>query len=644
MNNDTIILVANRLLRLFEKHRKTLAKVLKGIAPSEIFASFGEWVSAWAGPVEFVSMRAAADARCRMVADSIAILAQDSSNTKHLPGLVSVAAFFIDTHVPLVVAEPEPKTVFAVYRQRLAPEEHGTFPVAIGPPFPPPCQNVGRALANAWTGSDPVGQHASRRRAMPRKGNVCGKGVNPATALTKLLRKCARPPASIRYINPQADRCVESGGVERDAMRDIITAGLLGAYVDATDAEIVWTLERRAAMYASTDTDPKLRQVIASMTTKRLFAVVSRYLRCATMQFPAIWRASQCLSHDEPMITVPRNRPKSTSGGRRKPRPAATSKISSSITVACTPKELSAALLAKSVQAAKRELPASAPPNSASVLVAHAARHRAAFYVAELSADVAAQQRRAVCAHTGLTTVQVAICRMCTTIHSKVKGAAQPVKKRSGITMMISDDGVMRPGQCAACGCGDDAVIIVDAVGKEIRARVRHSDPDATTIMICTECGALCANTVNVNGTFPACRPCAAARHNAPWGSIQEQHVGYTQRLCPCGAAATTGASAAASNGIGPPPHVCVLCPGSKQGTRRLPVCSRHAKIAAMLPATYVNTVQWFRDLFLSKTAGGKRGRGRRGQAGKKHGAAHLGIRRRQRVYCGRGAASKLFG
>lgn len=647
-------LVANRLLRLFEKHKALLsdAGVLPPpLTPAKLLASFGEWVLAWPVPADKpLSMRAAAAARCRAVANCIRALIAKTAEPHLLPGLVSVAAFFIDLHVPLMQASPEPATVFAVYRRRLAPESHGDFPVAVGPPFPPPCEEVGMALANAWAGGAADALHPARRRARPNtkarkadaaKSDEQSKNGPRACALFKLLRKCARPPASIRYINPQADRCVESGGFERDAMRTIITAGKLCAYVDCTEEEAVWKLEDRAAIYAGLRSDEQLRGAIAAFPTKTLFSVVRRYLRCATMQFPAIWRTSQCIvepSKGKPSTlevgkaTAAKSSIGCDSGAaasrRRKTRPATSLKIPSDITKACTPATLRTALLAPSRDEAKKALARHGlPDGTASALLLYAARHQAVLHVAQLPASTAALQKRAVEARTGIRTVPVAICRVCTTVHAKVAGAATPVKKRSGIMMEIEGDGAMRPGRCAACGTSG-CIDVVDAVGKEIRARVRHSDAEATTIMVCAECGILSANTVNVDGVVPACRACAAAKHNAPWA----KHT-WNPRLCPCGAAPATLSNAVI--GSSRQPQVCIACPKDAGGVRRLPVCTRHAKLAAMLPPNYVADVKWVRKLFLSKS-GSRRGR--------KGGAVHLGHRRRRRVYCGGNGAHKLFG
>ena len=143
---------------------------------------------------------------------------------------------------------------------------------------------------------------------------------------------------------------------------------------------------------------------------------------------------------------------------------------------------LRTALLAPSRDEAKKALARHGlPGGTASALLLYAARHQAVLHVAQLPESTAALQKRAVEARTGIQTVPVAICRVCTTIHAKVAGAATPVKKRSGIMMEIGGDGTMRPGRCAACGTGG-CIDVVDAVGKEIRARVRHSDAEATTL------------------------------------------------------------------------------------------------------------------------------------------------------------------
>lgn len=210
------------------------------------------------------------------------------------PGLPSIAAFFIDVHVPLINASPPPRGIFDVYRRKLAPEHQGNFPVAVGPPFPPPNELVGRALAAAWTG-------------VPDGTAPSTAGKAKTGALLKLLRKCAQPPASIRYINPQAERGVESGGHEREAIRTIITAGQLNAYVDCTVAEVAsWSLDIRAKLYASAATDQGLRAIISSAV---------RYVTIA-FDFPANTLRS---SHGERVSTS--NTPSHRSAPCRRSRP-----------------------------------------------------------------------------------------------------------------------------------------------------------------------------------------------------------------------------------------------------------------------------------------------------------------------------------
>jgi hypothetical protein len=554
-------LIANRLLRQFQLHNVQHAAAL--------FKGFGQWVAyASAAAGRTLTPAEAAEARCKKVAAAVHRIAQRCP-----PDLPYLAAWFVDTHVPMLLAPDPPETVFAVYSRQLAPEQQGGFPRAVGPPFKPSEKLFG-PLQNAWFPSDSGG----------------------ASTLAKLFAKGARPPVSIRYIGPQCIRALDEGEAGREAITAMMLAKTLKAYPHSRAHAIPWDLHGRAEAYRTVAAG--VQELVAAQSARQLFAAVCEYVVALTSQHPSLWRAVSCtrggLQHIRNVQHNAAYTPKRGSGGQAAAagglKTAAATKIPSSITRRCSPIHLRQALLAPTVEETLSAEPTLTRAEAAGIHL-FVRKHQAPFKVAALPEEVANAQRRAVAKATGSGKLTVAVCKTCTVIHRKIKGAPAPIKKRSSVSTRIENGG-LTPATCAACGTSGTTAVF-DAVGAEIRARVRHSDPQAITVMVCASCGSLAADTTDVLNA-PRCKPCAKMLAEAPWPEA-------VTRSCVCGQQAAS-------------PTVLVKVAAANNTVKLLPVCQRHAAIARHIPPGAAVPAKWLRKLFRTRTqkaARTKRGRRR---------------------------------
>ena len=589
-------LIANRLLRQFQRYNLQHA--------NELFSGFGQWAAfASRAAGRTLNPHDAALDRCRQVAAGVKRIA-----ARCPPDLPYLGAWFVDTHVPLLLSAKagKCKSIYDVYRNSLAPEQQAAFPIAVGPPFQP-LSTLKAALQAAWF---PTGGQAF-------------------SMLSKLLEKGTKPPVSIRYIGPQCIRALAENETGKLAMTAMIVAGELKAYPHSRAFDIMWDVNKRAEVYTRTSPED-VKNAINAKSARQLFAAVCEYIVALTSQHPSLWRAVSCapgglthirnVQHDATyrprcrssrgsralakrkqggIAAAPNTEPGATKSSKKS---AARSKIPSEITQRCDPKRLRAALLATTIDDTMLAEPALTRQEAVNLRI-FASRHQAPLLMVKLPDHAAKLQREAVKQTSGSEQLFVTVCRTCSVIHRRIKGAPAPIKKRSGISVCVPVDdeqpgdlvtAVHTPastrGECAACGTKASG-IIVDAVGLEIRARVRHSDADCVTIMVCASCGALANNTIDLNGA-PRCEQCAASLRCSPWPN------GVT-RLCICGAPAvnpqlpTSGAHAT---------PVLISVQTSYNATKLLPVCPKHTGVAKHIPPGGSVPAKWLRELFRTRT------------------------------------------
>lgn len=512
------------------------------------------------------------------------------------------------------------KTIFELYRQRLAPEQNAMFPVAVGPPFRAP-EEQRKAVEVAWT-----------RPATHR-----------VTLLAKLWAKGSQPQQSIRYVGQQCVRCIDAGGVTLEAIRCMFTAARLRAYSHVRRDAMPWDLRERAAVYAERSTAEGLKAVVASMTANALFAVVSEHLVAMTVQHASVWRAVRCMpgglkhcqavqrgdmlrvmrarsrggSHAKkgeaadapstPSAEIPAGASADSLGGgarsERRRRSSAVLKIASAITSKCSPFELRSALLADTVGEAREAAPAITMAQALEVRQ-HTSRHQSVLCVTKLASDVAETQRLAVHRRSGIGSLPVAVCRTCTALHAKVDGASKPVKKRCGVSVTIDEAFDMKAGTCATCGCRD-GVVVVDAVGTEIRARTRHSDVDPTVVMVCSACACLTTNTTDMHGA-PVCKNCALKGSTTKLSGKAKARAGglpgALQRLrCACGRDSVEDGA-----------EFVLRCRNGT--TKAAKACKWHSRVARMFPVNTPVGAKWARHVFRTKASAARRHGARRGQ------------------------------
>lgn len=570
-------LIANRLLRQFQDHNLQHAP--------QLFAGFGQWVafassSMVPGGDKPMSPVDAAVMRCQRIAAGVRRI------VKHCPpDLPYLAGWFIDTHVPLI--QQQCRTVYQTYQAGLAPEQQGSFPVAVGPPFTPH-ESMKAALKNAW---------------FPLEGV-------PTSMLSKLLSKGTRPPVSIRYIGPQCIRTMAEDATGKAAMTTMVIAGKLKAYPHSREEHIMWDVRNRAKIYSEFASEDTVEAALCAKTARQLFSCICEFVVALTSQHPSLWRAVSCsyggldhiraVQHDatyRPKLRGSRSKSaraqekKQEAAPKQKPKKTATRlKIPSDVTRRCDPARLRLALLAATPDEAAAAEPALSRKDALNLQL-FVARHQAPMRFSPLSHKTTAIQRAAVLRAAGVSELNVAVCTTCTVMHRKVKGAPPPIKKRSGVAACIGANQDLAPGRCAACGTSG-TVQIKDAVGLEIRARIRHSDADVVTLMVCGSCGSLAANTVDMMGA-PRCQECAKELCDAPWPK-------GVNRTCVCGA---------------PPaaPTVLVNVLTAHNAAKLLPVCQKHAAVARHIPPGGAVPAKWLRNLFRTRVQRSKGFRSSRG-------------------------------
>ena len=282
-------------------------------------------------------------------------------------------------------------------------------------------------------------------------------------------------------------------------------------------------------------------------------------------------------------------------------------KIASAITSKCSPFELREALLADTAEKTREAAPAISAVQALEVQQ-HTSRHQSVLCVTKLAPDVAEAQRIVVQEKSGIGSVPVAVCRVCTALHAKVLGASKPVKKRCGVSVTIDDDFEMKAGTCSTCGCRG-GVVVVNAVGTEIRARTRHSDVDPTVVMVCSLCGCLATNTTDMHGA-PVCRSCADKGAACKLTSKSKTRSGGgggaapQRRRCACG---RDGAEDGA--------EFVLRC---RNGTTKYArACKWHSKVASLFPASVPVGAKWARHVFRTKASNARRSGARKAHVSK---------------------------
>lgn len=441
------------------------------------------------------------------------------------PKLTHALAWWIDTHVPVVVSDAVGFHV--MYRNKLAPEDNYDF-------APVPQNYLARYV---WYNDMPA--------------HLSGDEI----AFVKFLRKSGSAYPSIRYITTSILRCSKLTGKQRgDASKmihnfvgDIVRLHELSLYFDRTSLR---SPSERIRIY-TLSTPELVRQYCEPKTSALLYAIVSTYLAWCVKadmplhgiikdQQPAFLKqvAAYNLEYNGCGAVVrlysppfpPHSSQKSfySAIDVRKKLPVWVQECELTIEDIdrCskygsrpTGVPLSVGGLASSgmTRDGARKLVAtvSTKSDAAAVLATLLPRDKALLYVVLLSessrkalqcstasADVHRAQRRICEKKYGVGEFWVTVCKACGTWRPKSKCMPAVSKATSGVII----DFMSKSLRCNAC-FADWSVVIVNLVGVRLKAKLRLSGPPEL-IMLCTECG-IPASPCRFIGTMPMCEHCA---------------------------------------------------------------------------------------------------------------------------------------
>ena len=164
-------------MRLFEMHGTMPRKATRAL-----FAPFDAYCAA------NLELTPPAAARARV--DVVWGLWTALSNPE--AGVAQLVGYYIDTHVPLILASPAPISIQLVYKAGLNPEQQGMFPCTLD------------MMLEAVTPLE-TSLHALVRAACSTPG--ASPPSAPNAPIFKLIRKGFPNQSSVRYIRPQFQRC-----------------------------------------------------------------------------------------------------------------------------------------------------------------------------------------------------------------------------------------------------------------------------------------------------------------------------------------------------------------------------------------------------------------------------------------------------
>lgn len=444
------------------------------------------------------------------------------------PKLVHALAWWIDTHVPLVMSDAS--GFHLMYRQNLAPEDNYDF-------APVPQNYLARYV---WYNSLPSCLSADE------------------IAFVKFLRKSGSAYPSIRYITTSILRCSKLTGKQRsdpskqihDFVGDVVRLHELSLYMDRTQLR---SPSERIRLYAMS-TPELVRNYCEPKQSTLLYAIVSTYLAwCVKADMPlrgivsdhqpaflkqvAGYKLEYNSCGPITRLYSPPYPPYSSykcfysAIDVRKKLPVWVQECGLSIDdvdrcsqYGCRPigDPLTTSGLAEAgvSQEGVKTLVATASTKAeaAAVLAKLSSRDRALLYVVLLSessrkalqcawasADVRRAQERVCNERYKSKAFWVTVCVACGTWRPKSKCMPAVSKATSGVIV----DMVGNSLRCNAC-FADWSVITVNLVGIRLKAKLRLSGP-SELIMLCTECG-IPASPCQFIGTMPLCEQCAGAQ------------------------------------------------------------------------------------------------------------------------------------
>lgn len=474
-------ITVHRLLRLF------IAGGLDSAQSNILLGSFGEWFAACVRADSVCTPAHAARLRCTRVIQHAKEL------TLRAPSdLALQVGYFIDCHIPVITSGD--MSICQVYCEHLAPEQDfHDRPIALGPPY----------NSTAVTEEDVVAAWFSTARS------------SKMTTLIKLLSKGCNRVKTIRYIGPQCERCTQTSGPAREAVREIIVAGTLGAYSHRSWRGVEMDIDKRISVYKGV-TPSELQKTIVSMSARTLHGFVSEYLIGVTRLFPHVWRAVVCLigGHqytrsilkNETGIKL-QKRKRATGGGTRIKRAKTEAgfpplrKISTSMLTSHSPTDIVSVI-------SGMPRPQSIPLALYLEVRRMTSTFQSVLKVSALPAATRTIQMAAAQRLLGVDTVPVVYCTVCTIVQSKfISSEKRPSKRRLGPLIQL-EKGQEQYYQCSTCR-SVGSLKTCNMVGKELHARGSQNSA-AVAVTLCSGCSRPAENC-QYFGMAPICHLCGAA-------------------------------------------------------------------------------------------------------------------------------------
>ena len=168
-------------------------------------------------------------------------------------GTAQLVGYYIDLHFPILIQQPPKTHLCEIYQHKLAPEQSVDFPTVYKFPFAPAfTHDLEMLVGNLWN--------------MPPLKMSTGW-----MAILKLLKKGLPEPKSVRYIQPQANRCLHTTQ-SRAMLAFIGQLYRLGGYRHSTRLAAP---HERIAVYKQTPTDQ-----IATIVSKVALGVYKMLAEC----------------------------------------------------------------------------------------------------------------------------------------------------------------------------------------------------------------------------------------------------------------------------------------------------------------------------------------------------------------------------
>lgn len=372
-------------------------------------------------------------------------------------GTAQLVGYYIDLHIPLLTRSPRVTQIHQIYQLKLAPEQNATFPVTYKLPFCAPNgteTDLDTMVGNLWVVPPPK-MNASWTPAM------------------KLLRKGMPDTKTVRYIQPQAARCLHAAN-SRDLLCFISKLHSLGGYRHTTHLA---TPAARIALYQQPP-DVLIRTIVSKLASD-VYKVLAESISAVLVCNVTLMIEAERVSRDLAAYIRKYGNTTQQSCINATPRMCSLRAIVPKNTLMQTP--------VGSIDA--RTMPA--PPK---------------LHQVPLDPDISRIQLIQVRKMTGLSTISAYWCGMCAVLHVRppVLQLPRTSKRKMGVSVDLSTDSLIPT--CNQCELRS-FLRIVELTGHLTTAYLSSCQKSPVKIVICGKCANICTDARYIR-LLPLCATC----------------------------------------------------------------------------------------------------------------------------------------